>query len=229
MEWDEMRWTKLRRHEMRSVEMRRDDTDRGDNGMQWATSKRSCVAMRSGEMRKDSRLKKWHQIDKSRACCCEARKAWQQPIGTVFAPLYRPEAFQIWNFHPRLDRELLVWMGRLQARMGSEIHNAVWWFEIHVFLPYMDGILNCPKLWVKTWSQQRQRGSCCSLVSRLKKYILAVQISLEQKDQIGFDPMASTAFLAGERLKAGSIWFHLLVARLARLIAWGDRLFLCYP
>ena len=36
--------------------------------------------------------------------------------------------------------------------------------------------------------------------------------------------MASTAFLAGERLKAGSIWFHLLVARLARLIAWGDRL-----
>ena len=42
----------------------------------------------------------------------------------------------------------------------------------------------------------------CGLAPRLQKYILGVQIVLQQKDQIGFDPMASTAFLAGERLKA---------------------------
>jgi len=34
--------------------MKCDDTDCGDNGMQLALSKRSCDAMRSGEMRKDS-------------------------------------------------------------------------------------------------------------------------------------------------------------------------------
>ena len=33
--------------------------------------------------------------------------------------------------------------------------------------------------------------------------ILGTQTIFEQKDAIGFDPMASTAFLAGERLKAG--------------------------
>jgi hypothetical protein len=38
--------------------MRWDDTDCGDNGMQWAISKRSCDAMRSDEIRKDSTFKR---------------------------------------------------------------------------------------------------------------------------------------------------------------------------
>lgn len=36
---------------------------------------------------------------------------------------------------------------------------------------------------------------------RLSKYISATTMVLEQSNQIGFDPMASTAFLAGERLE----------------------------
>lgn len=36
---------------------------------------------------------------------------------------------------------------------------------------------------------------------RLKNVIVGTQTIFEQKDGIGFDPMASTAFLAGERLK----------------------------
>ena len=43
---------------MRWVEMRWDDTDCGDSGMQWTISKRSCDAMRSDEMRRDSTLKR---------------------------------------------------------------------------------------------------------------------------------------------------------------------------
>ena len=38
--------------------MRWDDTDCGDNGMQWAISKISCDAMRSGEVRKDPTVKR---------------------------------------------------------------------------------------------------------------------------------------------------------------------------
>ena len=147
-----MRWDEVNEAEKTWDEISWDETGWHRPWWQWDAMSNFQEKLRCDEIRwneKRFKIKKWHQIDKSRACCCEARKAWQQPIGTVFAPLYRPEAFQIWNFHPRLDRELLVWMGRLQARMGSEIHNAVWWFEIHVFLPYMDGILNCPKLWVK--------------------------------------------------------------------------------
>ena len=58
---DVRRWKTLRRHdtnEMRWDEMGWDDTDYGDNGMQWAISKRSCDAMRSGEMREDPTLKR---------------------------------------------------------------------------------------------------------------------------------------------------------------------------
>ena len=58
MGWDVMRWKMLTRGEMRWVEMRWDDTDCGDNGMQWAISKRSCDAMRSDEMRKDPTFKR---------------------------------------------------------------------------------------------------------------------------------------------------------------------------
>ena len=55
--WDEVRRAEMRwknSEDMRWVEMRWDDTDCGDSGMQWAISKRSCDAMRSDEMRKDS-------------------------------------------------------------------------------------------------------------------------------------------------------------------------------
>ena len=45
-------------HEMRWGEMRWDDTDFGDNGMQWAMSKRSCDVMRSDETRKDPTFKR---------------------------------------------------------------------------------------------------------------------------------------------------------------------------
>ena len=74
--------------------MRWDDTDCGDNGMQWAISKRSCDAMRSDDIRKDSTFKR-HGIRLTSQelvvakHCCEAQSAWQQPIGTAFAPLYR--------------------------------------------------------------------------------------------------------------------------------------------
>ena len=52
---DGMRWDEVKNSEgMRLVEMRWDDTDCGDRGMQWAISKRSCDAIRSDEMRKDS-------------------------------------------------------------------------------------------------------------------------------------------------------------------------------
>ena len=30
----------------------------------------------------------WHQIDKSRDCCCEAQEACLSPIGTAFPPFY---------------------------------------------------------------------------------------------------------------------------------------------
>ena len=49
--WDGMRWDAVKKLRQ---EMRWDDTDCGDSGMQWAISKRSCDAMRSNEMRKDS-------------------------------------------------------------------------------------------------------------------------------------------------------------------------------
>lgn len=38
--------------------------------------------------------------------------------------------------------------------------------------------------------------------SRLKRSIVGTSLKLEQKDQIGFDPMASTAFLAADRFEA---------------------------
>ena len=38
--------------------MRWEDTDCGDSGMEWAISKRSCNAMRSDEIRKDSTVKR---------------------------------------------------------------------------------------------------------------------------------------------------------------------------
>ena len=88
--WEDMRW----------VKMRWDDTDCGDRGMQWTISKRSCNAMRSEEMRKDSTFKK-HGIRLIVVTCLS-------PIGTAFAPLYRLSGFQIWNFRPRLARELLA-------------------------------------------------------------------------------------------------------------------------
>ena len=59
--------------------MRWDDTDCGDSVMQRAISKRSCDAMRSDEVTKVIQ-KTWHQIDKSRDCCCEAQGACLPPI-----------------------------------------------------------------------------------------------------------------------------------------------------
>ena len=69
MGWDEMRWNNS--EGMRWVEMRWDDTDCGDRGMQWAISKRSCDAMRSDEMRKDSTFER-HGI----------RLTSQEPVAT---------------------------------------------------------------------------------------------------------------------------------------------------
>ena len=111
--WDGMRWDEVEKswEDMRWVEMRWDDTDCGDNGMQWAISKRSRDAMRSDEMRKiqDSKdMSSDWQV--KRACCCDAQKACSHPIGPVFAPLYRPQAFQFWNSCPWLAREIPVYV-----------------------------------------------------------------------------------------------------------------------
>ena len=97
MRWDQMRWKKLERSDEMSWE-RWDDTNCGDSGMQWAICKMRCDEIRWNEKK----------INKSRACCCEAQRASLSPIGTVFVPLYRLEAFQIWHFRPRLALELLV-------------------------------------------------------------------------------------------------------------------------
>ena len=43
---------------MRGVKMRWDDIACADSGMQWAISKRSCDAMRSDEMSKETTLKR---------------------------------------------------------------------------------------------------------------------------------------------------------------------------
>ena len=90
MRMDEMRWAekKQRRHEMRWDEM-------GWHRLRWQPDARSNFQenVRCNEIRwNDKRFsvqKAWHQIDKSRACCCEAQESCQSPIGTDFAPLYR--------------------------------------------------------------------------------------------------------------------------------------------
>ena len=40
------------------------------------------------------------------------------------------------------------------------------------------------------------------MMSRLSRFFSASNVVMEQKNEIGIDPAASTAFLAGERLKA---------------------------
>ena len=108
MRWDEMRWgEKIRRHEMSWDEM-------GWRRLRWQRvamsnfqEKLRCDEIRWNEERFNNR-KTWHQIDKSGACCCDAQEACLSPIGAAFAPLYRLYAFQIWNFRPRLARELFV-------------------------------------------------------------------------------------------------------------------------
>jgi hypothetical protein len=73
LSWDEMGWRRLRRP--------------------WDAMSNFQEKLQRDEIRCDEKRfsiqKTWHQIDKSRACCCEAPNAWLQPIGAVFAPLYR--------------------------------------------------------------------------------------------------------------------------------------------
>ena len=99
---DEKRWEKLRWHEKRreqlwsaekSLEMSWDEMGWRRLRWQWDAmnnfqEKLRCDKIRWNEKRLNIQ-KTWHQIDKSRACCCEAQEAYLSPIGTAFAPLYR--------------------------------------------------------------------------------------------------------------------------------------------
>ena len=95
--WDGMRWGEKSWEDLRWVEM-------GWHRLRWQwdavsnfQEKLRCDEIRWNERRFNIQ-KTRHQIDKSRSCCCEAGRAWPSPIGTVFAPLYRLQAFQFWNY-----------------------------------------------------------------------------------------------------------------------------------
>ena len=86
--WDGMRWAEKSREDMRWDEL-------GWHRLRWHSDARSnlqenvrCNEIRWNEKR-FSIQKAWHQIDKSRACCCKAQESCPSPIGTDFAPLYR--------------------------------------------------------------------------------------------------------------------------------------------
>ena len=86
MGWDEVK--KLRRHEMSWDEMGWHRLWWQRDAMSNFREKLRCDEIRWNEKRFNIR-KAWHQIDKSRACCCDAQEACRSPIGTVFVPLYR--------------------------------------------------------------------------------------------------------------------------------------------
>ena len=87
MRWDEVK--KLRRHEMSWDQMEWHRLRWQRDAMSNFQEKLRCDEIRWNEKRFNIR-KTWHQIDKSRACCCDAQEACMSPIGgTASAPLYR--------------------------------------------------------------------------------------------------------------------------------------------
>jgi len=89
--WDDVETFEKARHEMKWDEVRLDETrcemwdEKRREWIRWNEMKLDEVKW--GE-KKSNLEKRWHQNDTSRACCCDAQKAWPHPIGTVFAPLY---------------------------------------------------------------------------------------------------------------------------------------------
>ena len=116
---DEMRWKKPRRHLMSWDELRWWD-EMGWHRLRWQWDAVSNFQekLRWDEIRWDETRfniqESWHEIDKSRDCCCEAQEACLSPIGTAFASFYSLQVFKIWNFHPQLARVLLGYDAKIQ-------------------------------------------------------------------------------------------------------------------
>ena len=89
MRWDEMRWGA--KTEKTWVELRWDamTPTAVTVGCNEQFSREAATRWDHMKWEKVRHSKTWHQIDKSRVCCCEARGACLSPIGTAFVPLYR--------------------------------------------------------------------------------------------------------------------------------------------
>ena len=127
--WDGIRWWKKAEKktsdELGWVEvMRWDDTDCGDSGMQWAIPREAAMSeIRWNETRFNSQ-ETWHQIDKSRDCCCaQGRLAchlWSQSLPRSIG--YR--RFQFETSAPACPGTTGNWQGRWAGvQVGWRIKN----------------------------------------------------------------------------------------------------------